>query len=331
MHARIAGTGFYVPPRVVTNAELTQLFDTSHEWIVERTGIHERHWIDFDTPTGPADLAYEATQMALAQAGLAATDLDCIVFATLSPEAWFPGAGVFLQAKLGVPYIPAFDVRMQCSGFLYALQMSEHFVKLGTYRHVLVVGAEVQSTTLDFSPQGRTVGVIFGDGAGVAIVGPSDRPGILNTHLHADGRYAKELWVPEPTSTRRPKVTLEGERPGEGLFAIMNGREVFRHAVTRMSEVITHALSKQGWAADAIDLFVLHQANIRIVQAVAEGLGLPFERFFNNIDRYGNTTAASIPICLAEAERAGRLAEGHKVVLASFGSGFGWGAATLVW
>lgn len=331
MHAKIVGTGFHVPSRVVTNADLMQIYDTTHEWIVERTGIHERRWIDIEHPEGPSDLALPAAQAALANAGLQKDQVDCIVFATLSPEAWFPGSGAFLQAKLGVPGIPVFDVRMQCSGFLYGLSLAEHFVKAGTYKTVLLIGAEVQSTSLDFSEEGRTVGVIFGDGAGAVVVQASEAPGILSTHLHADGRFAKELWVPEPTSMRRPKVTLEGEDKGKGLFAFMNGREVFKHAVTRMGEVIQEALTANGWSVEEVNLFVLHQANIRIVQAVAAFFELPFDRFYNTIHHYGNTTAASIPISLAEAERAGNLKRGDKVVLASFGSGFGWGASAIIW
>lgn len=328
-NAYISGTGFYVPSRVVTNAHLATVYETSNEWIVERTGISERHWIDLEKPEGPSDMAVHATDMALAQAGLTRQDIDFIVFATLSPEAWFPGSGVMLQDKLGIPTVGAVDIRMQCSGFLYSLSIAEMYVKNGMYLNVLVVGAEVQSTSIDPSPEGRTVGVIFGDGAGAAIVSATDRPGILNTCLHSEGRFAPELSVPEPDSRRFPKVTLDPE--ARGLFAIMNGREVFRHAVTRMGEVINETLTKAGMTKDEVDVFILHQANIRIVQAVAQFFDLPMERFFNNIHKYGNTTSASIPICLAEAEREGFLKRGDNVVLASFGAGFGWAASTMVW
>lgn len=324
-NAIITGTGFYVPPRVVTNAEMTTIYDTSDEWIKERSGIGERRWVE--EGTGPSDLALPAVEMALADAGLTKDDIDFVIFATLSPEAWFPGSGCFLQAKLGLDTIGILDIRQQCTGFVYALSIADLYVRAGKYKHILVIGAEVQSTSLDFSDEGRTVGVLFGDGAGVAIVSASEAEGgILSTHLHADGKYAKELWVPEPSSVHNPKVT-----DVKNLHCYMNGREVFKNAVTRFPEVIREALDAQGWTADDVKLFIPHQANLRISQAVAKALGQPEEKFYHNIQRYGNTTAASIPIALAEAVREGAIQKGDKVILAAFGSGFTWASAALVW
>ncbi|MCS7074698.1 MAG: 3-oxoacyl-ACP synthase, partial [Bacteroidia bacterium] len=241
-NAVITGTGFYVPERIVTNHEMTTIYDTSDEWIFERSGIRERRFAA--EGQGPADLAIPAVEMALSDAKLSKEDIDFIIFATLSPECWFPGSGCFLQAKMDFPNIGALDIRMQCSGFVYGLSIAEQYIKTGMYKHVLVVGSEVQSTTIDTSHEGRTVGVLFGDGAGAAIVSAMENTdrGIRSTHLHTQGKYAKELWVPEPTSTKRPKV----DASGKGLFAYMNGREVFRHAVIRFSEVIQEALAKNG-------------------------------------------------------------------------------------
>lgn len=335
-NAVIAGTAFHVPSRVVTNHELTQVYDTSDEWIFERSGIRERRWIDLANPQGPSDLALPAVHEALARAGKTVHDIELIVFATLSPEAWFPGSGCFLQDLLGIPGVPALDIRQQCSGFIYALSIAEQYLKRGVYKTVVVVGAEVQSTSLDPSNDGRTVGVLFGDGAGVVVLTAEDGPltetgthsrGIIATHMHADGSRAKELWVPEPSSKQFPKVSPDLK----GLFPYMNGREVFKQAVTKMIETGNEALATAGWDSSEVDLFVLHQANYRIVQAVAEFWGMPMDKFFSNIIRYGNTTAASIPICLAEAEREGRLKPGDKVLCLAFGAGFTWGSAAIVW
>jgi 3-oxoacyl-[acyl-carrier-protein] synthase-3 len=324
-HARISGTGFYVPPRTVTNTDLMQYYDTTPEWIVERSGIHERHYAE--PGTGPADLAVPAVEMALAAAGCTPPDVDMIVFATLSPEYYFPGSGVLLQRKLPFRHIPALDIRMQCSGFVYGLSIAQLYIRQGMYRHVLVVGAEVQSTSIDFSPEGRTVGVIFGDGAGAVLVSATDAPvGILSTHLYSDGTYAEELTIQEPTSLFPGKVghLALGTKPH------MNGREVFRHAVTRMTEVSREAMAAQGWQPQDVDLFIPHQANRRIAQSIAEQLGLAEEKFYLNIHKYGNTTAASIPIALAEAVREGSVQPGDKLVLMAFGSGFAWGSAAVI-
>jgi len=317
----------YVPPRVVTNEDLKAFYDTSDEWIYTRSGIKERRWVE--EPASTAELGYFAAQEALAKAGKRPEDLDLIIFATLSPDMYFPGCGVLLQHKLGLETTPALDIRQQCSGFVYGLSIAQQYIETGRCRTILLVGAEIQSTWIDYSPEGRTVGVLFGDGAGAVVIQASEEPGrgLLSTHLFSQGAYARELCVAEPSS-----ATRRHELPGSyGMRPYMNGKEVFRHAVQRMGEAVQQALSAQGWLPDEVDLYVLHQANIRIVQAVAEFFGLPMEKFFNNIHKYGNTTAASIPICLYEAEAEGRLRRGHKVILAAFGSGFTWGSAALVW
>ena len=324
-YAHISGTGFHVPPKVLTNEDMKQFYDTSDEWIRERSGIHERHFVE--EGTGPSDLAIPALEMALKDAGLEKQDLEFVIFATLSPECWFPGSGVFLQEKMGLDTIGILDIRQQCTGFIYALSIAELYVKSGKYKHVAVIGAEVQSTSIDFSPEGRTIGVLFGDGAGAAIVSASDEPGgIHSSHLHAEGKYAKELWVPEPSSLHSPKVTDNNK-----LYGYMNGREVFRHAVTRFPEAIQEALEAENWNKDEICLYIPHQANHRIAEAVAKRLDVSMKKFFMNIHKYGNTTAASIPIALAEAQRENRLSHGDKVILVAFGSGFTWGSVALTW
>lgn len=275
-NARIAGTGFYVPPKVVTNQDMMKFYDTSDEWIRERSGIEERHWVE--EGTGPSDMAVHALTMALEDAKLQKEDLDFVVFATLSPECWFPGSGVFLQAKMGLGPIGILDVRQQCTGFVYGLSIASLYVKAGIYKNVAVIGSEVQSTTIDRTNEGRTVGVLFGDGAGACIVSASDQPGgLLTTHLHADGNFAEQLWVPEPTSMYSKKVSDPSK-----LHCYMNGREVFKHAVTRFPEVIEEALTANEWDKDEVALYVPHQANLRISQAVAKKLGVPEEKFYSN-------------------------------------------------
>ncbi|MCB9230973.1 MAG: ketoacyl-ACP synthase III [Bacteroidia bacterium] len=323
-NAYIAGTGYYVPPKVVTNQDMMQWYDTTDEWITERSGIRERRWVE--AGTGPSDLAIPAFNMALEDAGMEKDEIDFVIFATLSPEAWFPGSGCFFQEKMNLGTIGVLDIRQQCTGFVYGLSLAKLFVESGQYKNVALVAAEVQSTSIDLSNEGRTVGVLFGDGAGVVIVrAREDEPGILSTHLHADGRFAKELWVPEPSSTHYPKVT-----DVNNLHCYMNGREVFKHAVTRFPEVINEALDANGWNKDEVDLYIPHQANLRISQMVAKILGLPEEKFYHNIQKYGNTTAASIAIAMAEAQRDGSLKKGDKLVLAAFGAGFTWAGAAII-
>ena len=330
----ILGTGRYLPEREVTNVELAARMDTSDAWIVQRTGIRARRHVDFvQSPMGASELGARAGARALAAAGLTAQDIDCIVVATLSPDRQFPGDGVSVQAKLDIPAgVPAFDLRNQCSGFVYGLQLADHLVRLGTYRHVLLVGAEVHSSGLDFTTRGRDVAVLFGDGAGAVVLGATDHPerGLLDVRVHADGRYADALQLPCPSSATLPR--LSPDHLAQGLqFPQMQGREVFKHAVVRMPEVLLASLASQALTPADIDLMVVHQANLRIVEAVQKRLGVPDAKVFNNIMRYGNTTAASIPIALDEAVQEGRLGTGQLLVLAAFGAGFTWGAATIRW
>jgi len=328
--SRIAGTGMFVPERVVTNHDLEQMMDTSDEWIRERTGIHERHFVE--PGTGPADLGMHAAQQALENANLSKDDIDFIIFATLSPENYFPGSGVYLQRKMEMYGIGAMDVRNQCSGFVYALSAADQFVRAGMYDNVLVVGAEVHSTGLDLSTDGRDVAVLFGDGAGAVVVSPAvDGDGkIVSTHLHADGRYIEELWVEAPTTLERPWISKEMIDEGR-VHPKMNGRNVFKHASKRFPEVVIESLEANGFGADDLDMLIPHQANYRITQMVARRLNLTEDRYMSNIHKYGNTTAASIPIAFHEAITENRIERGDLVCLAAFGSGFTWAAALLEW
>ena len=331
-NSRILGLGHHVPDRVVTNDDLSKVMDTSDDWIQQRTGIRERHWNAGDA--GPADLGLPAAREALAAAGIAAADLDLIMLATLSPDIDFPSSASLLQRQLGVTGMPAMDVRNQCSGFIYMLSVADKFIRTGSAKHVLCVGAETHSTGLDQTTSGREVAVIFGDGAGAVVLGPEPdaSKGILSTHLHSEGKFAEKLMVEVPTSSCHPRVGPEMlTGPGSRLWPRMEGRYVFKHAVTRFPEVIQEALAASGYTTDDLDLLIPHQANLRISQFVAGGLGLPEEKVFNNIDRYGNTTAASIPIALHEAVEAGRIAPGALVCLAAFGAGFTWAAALMRW
>jgi len=325
-----AGTGFYVPDRVVTNADLTELMDTSDAWIVERTGIRERRWIS-EGMTG-AEMARRASVMALEEAGVEASDVDAIVLGTLSPDHFFPGTGVFLQRELGLDNVPALDIRAQCSGFLYGLSVADAWIRVGQYRTVLLVGVEIQSTGLDLSDRGRDMAVLFGDGAGAAVLVATDgeERGVLSTHIHADGRQAEILWTEYASSKHNPRISAEMLAEGRH-YPRMEGKEVFRNAVSRMPEVVEEALAANGMQASDIDLLIPHQANLRITQMVQRRLGLPDDRVVSNIDRYGNTTAATIPIALAEAVRDGRLERGDLLCMVAFGSGFTWGSALVRW
>jgi 3-oxoacyl-[acyl-carrier-protein] synthase III len=328
----VISTGHYVPERVLTNDELKQWWDTSDEWIQERTGIVQRHWVEPGQQAG-SDLAVEATKMALDRAGMDAREIDCIVYATLSPDYFFPGGGVYLQKKLGIPGVPAIDIRNQCTGFLYGLSVADAWIRMGQYRRILLVGAEVHSTGMDFGPNGRDLGVLFGDGAGVAILGPiadDSGRGVLSTHLYADGKYAEMLWCEADASANFPRISHEDLDAGKH-YPQMQGRQVFKHAVTRMPESVRTALDTHGLTVDDIDLLVAHQANLRINQMVGQELGIAPERVYNNIQRFGNTTAATIPICLDECVQSGRLNEGDLLVMTGFGSGFTWGSAIMRW
>ncbi|UOQ77133.1 ketoacyl-ACP synthase III [Hymenobacter sp. 5516J-16] len=330
--SEIAGVGHYVPDRVVTNADLTTLMETTDEWIQERTGIRERRWFEEGKDT-TANMGANAARKALEMAGLTPDDVQMIVFATLSPDYFFPGSGVLLQRELGIQApIPAFDVRNQCSGFVYALSMADQFVKTGMYDTVLVVGSEIHSSGLDISTRGRGVSVIFGDGAGAVVLRPSTRPehGILSTHLHAQGEHAEELIVKEPGSNRNNRVQYVVDNELE-MYPYMNGQNVFKHAVVRFPQVIKEALDHNGYQPQDINMLIPHQANLRITQYVQQKMGLSDDKIFSNIQRYGNTTAASVPIALSEAVQEGRIKRGDLVCLAAFGSGFTWASALIKW
>jgi 3-oxoacyl-[acyl-carrier-protein] synthase-3 len=327
--ARFLGTGFAVPDRVVTNGDLSQLMDTSDEWIRTRTGIQERRWVR-EGETG-AGLAHVASTRALEAAGLAARDVDAIVYATSTPDHFAPGNGVYLQRLLDVPGIPSIDLRNQCSGFVYALAVADAFIRGGTFHRVLVVGAEIQSTGMDVTTRGRNTAVIFADGAGAAVLGPGeDDRGILGFDLHGDGTYAEKLWVDAPGSMYHPRVSTDQLEAGRH-FLDMDGKEVFRHAVVRMPESVRAVLAAAGYTTDDLDLLVAHQANLRIAEMMQKSLGLRDDQVYNNIMRYGNTTAATIPIVLDECTRGGRLKAGDLVALTAFGSGFLWGSALVRW
>ncbi|HVM96715.1 MAG TPA: beta-ketoacyl-ACP synthase III [Candidatus Acidoferrales bacterium] len=331
-NSQILGVGHYVPERVVTNDDMAKFMDTSDEWIQQRTGIRERHFSE--GWTGAADLGAAAAREALDRAGKTAQEMDCIIFATLSPDVDMPASACLLQDRLGVGNMPAFDVRNQCSGFLYGLAIADKFIKTGLYDNVLLVGGEVHSTGIDLTTRGRDVAVIFGDGAAAVVLGPQadTKRGILTTHLHAEGKFAEKLWLECPASRLRPRLTddmVAGDDPR--IFPKMEGRYVFRHAVERFPQVIHEALEATGLTTQDISLLIPHQANLRISQMVAMGLEIPEERVVNNIQRYGNTTAGSIPLALYEALADGRIHDGDLVCLAAFGAGFTWASALIRW
>jgi 3-oxoacyl-[acyl-carrier-protein] synthase-3 len=327
---RFLGTGFAVPDRVVTNDDLSQMMDTSDEWIRSRTGIQERRFVR-EGETG-VDLALAATRRALEMADVPAASVDAIVYATSTPDHFAPGNGVFLQRELGVGTIPAIDIRTQCSGFVYALSVADAWVRTGQYRRVLVVGAEVQSTGMLMTTEGRNVSVLFADGAGAVVVGPTDREdrGILAFDLHSEGAHAEKLWVDSPGSMYHPRVSTEHIDAGR-QYLDMDGKEVFRHAVVRMPESVRAVLDASGRTTADLKLLVAHQANLRINEMLQRALCLRDDQVYNNIMSYGNTTAATIPIALDECVRAGRIEDGDLVVLTAFGSGFLWGSAAVVW
>lgn len=328
LRAKIAGTGHYVPDNVVTNADLEQIMDTTDEWIQQRTGIRERRWIA--EPTGASDLAVPAVQRALEMARMEPGDVDAIIFATLSPDYNFPGPGCLLNAKLGIPGTPSIDIRNQCSGFVYGVQLADAYIRSGLYRTVLFVGSEVHSTGLDVSTRGRDVSVIFGDGAGAVLFQATEdlEAGVLATDVGSDGRYAKELWVELPASREMPR--LPDAMLAEGRhYPKMNGREVFKHAVRKIPETIGRTLRAAELSIHDIDLFIPHQANLRIAEALQKALQLPDSKIYNNIERFGNTTAASIPIALDECFRSGRANPGDLFVCGAFGAGFTWGSAVI--
>lgn len=330
-YSKIVGLGHHVPEQIITNDYLSTQIDTNDEWITERTGIKERRWIDPAKDT-VANMAAKATRMALQRANLTEKDIEFIVFATITPDYFFPGSGVLLQRELGLESIGALDIRNACSGFIYALSVADQFIKSGMYKTILVVGAEIQSTAIDVTTRGRNTAVIFADGAGAAILQPSDKPGVLSTHLHSDGRFAEELYVRDPGSSRKRE-----ERQPEQILdtthfkVVMNGNQVFKHAVVRFMEVINEALAANQMKKEDINLLVPHQANLRISQYIQEKLALRDDQVYNNIMRYGNTTAASIPIAMSEAWAEGKMKENDVICLAAFGSGFTWASALIRW
>jgi len=329
VRSRISGIAFHVPPRIVTNHDLEKLMDTSDAWIVERTGIRERHFVEGDV--GSSDLGIEAARKALVDAGRTPADVDFVIFATTTADYMVPGNGVIVQEKLGLGTVGALDVRNACSGFLYSLSVADAFVRIGRYRCVLVIGAEVQSTGIRLTTEGRDMAVLFADGAGAAIVEPcEDGRGILSFALHSEGSFAHDLFCEAPSSRVPGRVTHEMLDQGRQL-PTMNGRQVFKNATTRFPEVIHEVLRDAGHTLDEVKLVVPHQANRRIGDAVAERLGVAPEKVFQNIERYGNTTAASIPIALTEARDAGRFQDGDLIVLAAFGAGFAWAGCVLRW
>jgi 3-oxoacyl-[acyl-carrier-protein] synthase-3 len=321
--------GHSVPPRVVTNADLEKLMDTSDEWIRERSGIKERRWVD--EKTSASDLGVEAAKQAIKNANVAPEDIDFIIFATLSNDYYFPGGGVLVQTKLGIKGIGSLDIRNQCTGFVYGLSVADQFIKTGMYNKILLIGAEVHSKGMDISTEGRDLAVLFGDGAGAVIIEATDEDrGVLSTHLHSDGRYAELLWMKGPGSYTPRYVTKE--LLDDGCFVPrMEGREVFKHAVVRFPQVIEEALATNQIPKDDIKIVIPHQANDRITEAVRHRLKLPPEKVYSNIAKYGNTTAASIPIALHEAFLEGIITDGDIVILAAFGSGFTWASAAIRW
>ena len=332
LRAKLTGTGMYVPERVVTNKDLEKVMDTSDEWIRQRSGVEERHWIT--EGQGPADLAEQASRRALGDAGLEADDLDCIILATLSPEHEFPGTSFFLQERLGGE-IPCFDLRAQCSGFLFSLSVARSYVLSRQFERILVVGVEVHSTGIDISTEGRDVSVLFGDGAGAVIVeaneDPLDTSGILEMRLHAQGKFAKKLWIEMPSCAQTPVRMRHEDLDSKRIFPKMEGKFVFKHAVTRMPEVMLETLNAASIKKEEVDLFLFHQANLRINEYVANTLEIPPEKVPSNIQRYGNCSAASIPMLIAEAKQGGAITPGAIVSMTGFGSGFTWASAVVRW
>jgi 3-oxoacyl-[acyl-carrier-protein] synthase III len=346
--SKIAGIGKYLPANVVTNNDLLQYMDTSDEWIQERTGIKERRYAHRTEET-TTTMGVEAAKIAIERAGLTPQDIDFIVFATLSPDYYFPGCGVLLQRALHMKEIGALDVRNQCSGFVYALSVADQFIKTGMYKNILVVGAEKHSFGLDFSTRGRNVSVIFGDGAGAVVLQPStnDQQGILSTHLHSDGESAEILAMYNPgTHANHWKAEQYADFDEAGIgqmffshkmidkaqvFPFMDGPAVFKKAIVKFPEVILESLAANGLQTSDLNLLIPHQANLRIAQFVQQKLQLNDEQVYNNIQQYGNTTAASVPIALCEAWEKGKIKDGDLVCLAAFGSGFTWASALLRW
>jgi len=333
-HSKISGLGFYVPENVVTNDDLSKLMDTNDAWIQERTGIQERRHIirGEDTTTS---MGVKAAEIAIERSGVAKEDIDFVVSATLSPDYYFPGPGVLVQRDLGLRTVGALDVRNQCSGFVYAISVADQYIKTGMYKNILVIGSEVHSTGLDMTDRGRGVSVIFGDGAGAAVLSREEdlSKGILSTHLHSEGQHAEELVLVAPGMGKRwvTDILEENNPDDESYYPYMNGQFVFKNAVVRFSEVINEGLQANNLEVSDINMLVPHQANLRISQFIQSKFKLTDDQVYNNIQKYGNTTAASIPIALTEAWENGKIKKGDLVVLAAFGSGFTWGSVIIRW
>ena len=327
--SKIIGLGFQVPDNVVSNFDLEEMMETTDEWIQARSGIKERRWATEDMAT--SDLALEASKKAIKMAGISSKDIDLVIVGTISSDYFFPGVSAQLQDQLNLRKVAAFDVKAACSGFVYSLSVGDQFIRSGMVNTALVVGAEAQTKLIDKTTKGRDIAVLFGDGAGAAILQSSkDQNGILSTHLHCDGKEMKSLWMEAPGSSRNawidgPTIDKDRFRP------IMNGREVYRNAVIRFPEVIQEAMETNGLTIEDIALIIPHQANYRISQAVAKRMGIGMEKIYSNIHKYGNTTAASIPIALTEALNEGKIHEGDHIILAAFGSGFTWASAAIRW
>ena len=333
-YSKITGLGFYVPENIVTNNDLKEFIETSDEWIQERTGIEERRWIDPKTDDNTSVMAAKASKIAIERAGLTKDDIDFIIFATLSPDMYFPGGGVSVQDILDMPTIGALDVRNQCSGFIYSLSVADQFIKTGMYKNILVIGSENHSGGLERSTRGRNITVIFGDGAGAAVLSRSEEngKGILSSHLHSEGKYARELMLDGPSTGRWvPEILKENDPEDISYFPYMNGQFVFKHAVVRFSEAIIEGLKANNLKKEDIDMLIPHQANLRISQFIQKKFELSNEKVHNNIMKYGNTTAASVIIALTEAWEQGKIKDNDLVVLAAFGSGFTWGSVVIRW
>ena len=334
-NSKIIGLGHYVPANIVTNDDLSKIMDTTDEWIQERTGIKERRWVKPGDGQSTFTMGLEAAKKAISNAGIDKEDLDLIVFATLSPDYYFPGPGVQIQEALEINTVAALDIRAQCSGFVYSISVADQFIKTGMYKNILVIGSELQSHGIDKSTRGRSISVIFGDGAGAAVLSREEdiSKGILSTHIHSEGKHALELATEAPGMGTRWVTDIIKDNDAEDLSyrPYMNGQFVFKHAVKRFSEVITEGLQQNNLEVSDIDMLIPHQANLRISQFIQKRFGLSDNQVYNNIQKYGNTTAASIPIALSEAHEQGKIKEGHTVVLAAFGSGFTWGSVIIKW
>ncbi|MGY8919992.1 MAG: 3-oxoacyl-ACP synthase III family protein [Flavobacteriales bacterium] len=333
-NSKITGLGYFVPENIVTNNDLSKFMETSDEWIEERTGIKERRWIDPKTGETTSTMAVKASKIAIERSGLKKEDIDFIIFATLSPDMYFPGGGVRVQDMLDMPTIGALDVRNQCSGFIYAISVADQFIKTGMYKNILVIGAENHSGGLEKSTRGRGVTVIFGDGAGAAVLSRSEEKGkgILSSHLHSEGKHARELMLDGPNTGRWvPEILAENDSEDQSYYPQMNGQFVFKHAITRFSEAIVEGLEANNLQKEDIDMLIPHQANLRISKFIQKKFSLSDDKVHNNIMKYGNTTAASVIIALTEAWEQGKVKDNDLVVLAAFGSGFTWGSVIIRW